>query len=124
MPPQVVSALHQALVELEQESLPGRQKRYADSMFALTSGLAELGFELLLEPEQQSRILVAIREPEQDWYDFEHMHAAMDAAGFTIYPGKPGAVPTFRLAVLGDIDSGDIRSFLEALRGYLDDVRR
>jgi 2-aminoethylphosphonate aminotransferase len=124
VPPQVVSALHQALLELEQESLSGRQKRYAESMSALTSGLAELGFELLLEPEQQSRILVAIREPEQAWYDFEHMHAAMDAAGFTIYPGKPGAAPTFRLAVLGDIDSGDIRSFLEALRGYLDDVRR
>jgi 2-aminoethylphosphonate aminotransferase len=123
VPPQVVSALHQALVELEQESLAGRQKRYQESMDTLMAGLDELGFELLLEPEDQSRILVAIREPEGRWYDFEHMHAAMDAAGFTIYPGKPGAVPTFRLAVLGDIDSGDIRDFLEALRGYLAEVR-
>jgi aspartate aminotransferase-like enzyme len=51
------------------------------------------------------------------------MHDALDAEGFTIYPGKPGAESTFRLAVLGAIDARDIEAFLVALGGYLDRVK-
>ena len=123
VPPQVVSALHQALIELEAEGVEARQKRYEESMRTLTTGLTALGFEFLLEDQHQSRILVAIREPSADWYDFDHMHDALDAKGFTIYPGKPGAEPTFRLAVLGAIDARDIEAFLVALRGYLHEVK-
>ena len=123
VPPQVVSALHQALIELEAEGVPARQKRYQESMRTLTEGLATLGFDLLLEDEVQSRILVAIREPAEDWYDFDHMHDALAEEGFTIYPGKPGAEPTFRLAVLGAIDARDIEAFLFALGGYLERVK-
>ncbi len=123
VPPQVVSALHQALVELGEEGLTGREERYRRSMDTLFAGLQKLGFEFLLEDSLQSRILVAIREPREDWYDFADMHAAMDEAGFTIYPGKPGAEPTFRLAVLGAIDTTDIENFLAALEQYLQRVR-
>jgi 2-aminoethylphosphonate-pyruvate transaminase len=123
VPPQVVSALHQALVELEAEGIPARQKRYQESMQTLMAGLAELGFEFLLEDEDQSEILVAIHEPSGDWYDFDRMHDALDAEGFTIYPGKPGAQPTFRLAVLGAIDARDIENFLAALGRYLEGVK-
>ena len=123
VPPQVVSALHQALVELDAEGVEGRQKRYQESMRTLTEGLTALGFEFLLEDRHQSRILVAIREPVGDWYDFDRMHDALDAEGFTIYPGKPGAEPTFRLAVLGAIDARDIEAFLGALGRYLESVK-
>lgn len=123
IPPQVVSALHRALLELDDEGLEGRQARYAASMRALTEGLSKLGFELLLEDAHQSGILVAIREPQAAWYDFDELHDAMDAEGFTIYPGKIGGAPTFRLAVLGAIDESDIQSFLSALARHLDRVR-
>ncbi len=123
VPPQVVAALHRALIELEQEGVAGRQARYERSMQTLLAGLAELGFELLLDDSLQSRILVAIREPREAWYDFVDMHDALDREGFTIYPGKPGAQPNFRLAVLGAIDASDIERFLAALRRYLDRVR-
>jgi len=123
VPPQIVSALHRALVELEAEGLAGRQARYARSMETLTAGLRALGFELLLEDAVQSGILVAIRAPEEPWYDFDAMHDALDAEGFTIYPGKPGATPTFRLSVLGAIDHRDVEAFLEALGRYVHRVR-
>lgn len=123
VPPQVVSALHRALVELEQEGRAAREARYAKSMATLVAGLRALGFELLLEDALQSRILVAIRAPEAPWYDFDAMHDAMDAEGFTIYPGKPGAAASFRLAVLGAIDHRDIEAFLEALGRYVRGVR-
>jgi len=123
VPPQIVSALHRAPVELEEEGLEGRQARYEKSMRVLVEGLGELGFELLLEPDQQSGILVAIREPRESWYDFDAMHDALSAEGFTIYPGKQGESPCFRLAVLGAIDAGDIEAFLEAFRRYLKSAR-
>jgi 2-aminoethylphosphonate aminotransferase len=123
VPPQIVSALHRALVELEDEGLAERQARYARSMEVLVRGLEALGFELLLERGEPSRILVAIRAPEEPWYDFDAMHDALDAEGFTIYPGKPGSVPTFRLAVLGAIDHRDIEAFVSALGRYVESVR-
>lgn len=123
VPPQLVSALHRALVELEEEGLAGRQARYARSMDVLVAGLRDLGFELLLEAGEPSRILVSVRAPTASWYDFDDMHDALDAEGFTIYPGKPGTVPAFRLAVLGAIDHRDIEAFLEALGRYLRRVR-
>jgi 2-aminoethylphosphonate-pyruvate transaminase len=123
VPPQVISALHEALLELEEEGLAGREARYMESMRTLMAGLRALSFEFLLEDAQQSGILVAVKEPDAPWYDFDAMHAALDREGFTIYPGKPGAVPTFRLAVLGAIDSSDIEAFLKAFGRYLTQVR-
>ena len=114
-PPQIVSALEQALTELERETIAERRKRYDASYQALVAGLEGLGFELLLAPDEQSRLLVAVREPEESWYDFDIMHDHLLARGFTIYPGKPTGERTFRLSVLGAISELDIRDFLAAL---------
>jgi 2-aminoethylphosphonate-pyruvate transaminase len=119
VPPQVVSALQRALVELAAEGLEGRRRRYDASMVALERGLRALGFEMLLAPGQQSRILLAVREPSEPWYDFDRMHDALLARGFTIYPGKAGRTPCFRLSVLGAIDAGDIERFLLALAEHV-----
>jgi len=123
-PPQLLSALHRALIEFDAEGLEARAARYALSMRTLVAGLRELGFDLLLEARHQSGILVAVREPQAPWYDFKAMHDALFDEGFTIYPGKPDATPTFRLAVLGDIDKTDIERFLAAFRRYLETAKR
>jgi 2-aminoethylphosphonate aminotransferase len=117
-PPQIVSALHRALLELEVEGLSERRRRYRHSMQTLVRGLGKLGFELLLEEPHQSQILVAVREPPEPWYDFGELHDALYRLGFTIYPGHPsagGGESNFRLSVLGDIDARDIEAFLAAL---------
>jgi 2-aminoethylphosphonate-pyruvate transaminase len=125
VPPQVFSALREALRELEDEGgVEVRRARHVESMRMLVAGLTELGFELLLDPGVQSEILVAIKEPDEPWYDFVAMHDALLEQGFTIYPGKPAAQPTFRLAVLGAIDADDISDFLNALGAYLEQARR
>ncbi|MCH2171291.1 2-aminoethylphosphonate--pyruvate transaminase [Myxococcota bacterium] len=123
VPPQVYSALRQALVEFAEEGIEGRGARYQASMQRLVKGLRALGFEMLLDDECQSGILVSIREPDAPWYDFVDMHDALDREGFTIYPGKLGVTPNFRLAVIGDIDASDIERFLAALTDYLERVR-
>ena len=119
VPPQLVSALARALVELEEESVAGRRARYERSMQALLAGLHRLGFEPLLDRGVPSRILVAIRAPAEPWFDFDAMHDALFAEGFTIYPGKLGAAASFRLSVLGAIDERDIEAFLAALGRHL-----
>ena len=58
---------------------------------------------------------VAIEAPEEGWFDFDRIHDELFEQGFTIYPGKPGAAPNFRLSVLGAIDQRDIKAFLRAL---------
>ena len=119
VPPQIVSSLHQALLELESEGRAGRQARYTRSMDCLIEGVQRLGFERLDTDGEPSQILVSIRAPEEDWFDFDHMHDALFEQGFTIYPGKAGAAPNFRLSVLGAIDHTDIQAFLSALESYL-----
>lgn len=119
MPPQVVSALVQALREHELEGMARRRDRYHESMATLVDGLRDLGFEMLLDDVHQSRILVAVRDPGAPWFVFNEVHDALHAQGFTIYPGKPQGAPTFRLSVLGAIDRSDIERFLLAMRSVL-----
>lgn len=123
VPPQVASALRAALIELEREGVAGRQARYERCHARLLTGLRGLGFEPLLPAARHSGILLAVREPAEPWFDFERLHDALLLRGFTIYPGKPGHAPCFRLSVLGDLHERDIDAFLGALREWVDRAR-
>jgi len=114
-PPQVLSALARAIEETEAETVEGRRARYDRSMATLVAGLRAQGFELLLPDEHQSRILVAILEPDEPWWSFDALHDRLLERGFTIYPGTAGRERTWRLSVLGDIDHSDVEHFLAAL---------
>jgi 2-aminoethylphosphonate-pyruvate transaminase len=118
-----VSALAAALLALRQEGRAQRHARYADNMRRLVHGLERLGFHFLLSAEQRGDILVAVREPDEPWYSFATLHAALRARGFTIYPGKPGPQRTFRLSVLGDLHARDIERLLVELEGYVTRMR-
>lgn len=118
-PVQVAYALRQAIDEYFVEGEEARWMRYRQSWETLYSGLSSLGFSFLLPRQYESQILLAIVEPQHPAYNFDDMHDYLFERGFTIYPGKGAKEATFRLAVLGDITSEDIRKFLEELRGYL-----
>jgi len=118
-PVQIVYALRQALREFFQEGQQGRYKRYQENFEILYRGLQNLGFRFLLPREQESGILLAVREIEHPAYSFEAMHDFLYARGFTIYPGKGAREATFRLSILGDLYPTDIQSFLKHLKEYL-----
>ena len=67
-------------------------------------------------------LLLAICEPRDDNYNFDHMHDYLFERGFTIYPGKGAREATFRLAVIGQIFKEDIQNFLEELSNYLQEL--
>lgn len=122
IPPQLVNALHRALLELEEETREGRHARYSANHTRLRRGVVALGFEPLLDPSEEAGILLAVREPEAEWYDFQTLHDRLYARGFTIYPGKASGTRTFRLSVLGDLYPPDISAFLAALREVMGEL--
>lgn len=121
-PVQVVYALRKALDLFFQETIEGRINRYRENYSVLHDGLRGMGFKFLLPDDQQSGILLAIKEPRNPEYSFTQMHDYMYERGFTIYPGKGAKEATFRLAVLGDLYKQDIEDALSALGGYLKSV--
>ena len=118
-PVQVAYALRQAIDEYFAEGEMSRWNRYQLNWNTLYNGLKKLNFEFLLPAEQQSKILLAIKEPTDPRYDFDAMHDYLYQRGYTIYPGKGAREATFRLSVLGDLYKEDIENFLKALENYL-----
>ena len=122
-PVQVVYALKQAIKEYFKEGEKGRWERYSENWDTLYSGLQSLGFRFLIPYEQQSKILLAIIEPDHANYDFNQMHDFLYERGYTIYPGKGAKESTFRLSVLGDLHKKDVENFLNELKKYLNTAK-
>jgi 2-aminoethylphosphonate-pyruvate transaminase len=114
---QPMFALQEALKELEDQG--GWKKRHAHYK-ALTgvvmNGLKEMGVEIMLEsPEVYSSILTSYKMPAGKSYDALHDH--LKAKGFVIYAGQGmWAGKIFRIAVMGDVDDGDMKRLLGNIR--------
>ncbi len=122
-PVQVAYALRQAIDEYFEEGEINRWERYAGNWEMMVEGLQDMGFTFLLPYEQQSKILLAVIEPNLAGYDFDRMHDYLYERGITIYPGKGAKSSTFRLSVLGDLQQEDIRYFLSEMKNYLDSLK-
>jgi len=118
-PVQVIYALQQAINEYFQEGGINRYNRFKENADILKKGLKDLGFELLLNPDHESNILITILEPDHSKFDFTKMHDLLYDKGFTIYPGKIKEINSFRLSNIGDLTKIDIELFLKTLENVL-----
>lgn len=116
---QVAYALKAAIFEFKKEGAENRFKRYQENYETLKSGVRELGLEFLVEEKYHAKLLTAIVEPAHSNYSFDKMHDYLYAKNITIYPGKGGNKNAFRIAVIGEITSNDIKLFLSELKNYL-----
>ncbi|MDR5819576.1 MULTISPECIES: 2-aminoethylphosphonate aminotransferase [unclassified Caballeronia] len=113
-------ALVEALREFEEEGgWRARHQRYARLAEQVRAGLAALGIESALAPEESSVVLRAYRLPQGVTY--ETLHDALKAKGFVIYAGQGGlSKELFRISTMGALDTADmdrlISSFVELLR--------
>ena len=82
---------------------------------AIRKGVAELGFDTVIDPAIESGLVVSVKYPEDPNWDFEKVHDYCYDRGFTIYPGKISTTNTFRLCALGAIDVKDIEDFFKVL---------
>jgi 2-aminoethylphosphonate-pyruvate transaminase len=115
-PTHVLLAFHQALLELEAEGgVAGRAARYRRNHETLSAGMARMGFEAYLAPEDQSYIITTYRYPADPGFRFEEFYARLSEMGFIIYPGKLSQAPCFRIGTIGRLDAGDIERLLDAI---------
>jgi 2-aminoethylphosphonate-pyruvate transaminase len=115
-PTHALLAFHQALLELEAEGgVAGRAARYRRNHEALAKGMAELGFEAYLPPEDQSDIITTYRYPADPDFRFEHFYGELSARGCLIYPGKLGQEPCFRIGTIGRLETADVERLLAAI---------
>lgn len=110
-PVQVIYALQQAIDEYWQEGENERWQRLTKCWEAINNGLNEIGLDSVIDKEIQGRLVVTVKAPEDDRFDFNTLHDYCYERGFTIYPGKMFGLETFRLCNLGIITEKDIRDF-------------
>lgn len=121
-PVQTIYAARQALDEYFAEGEEARWQRHLSVFEAIHEGLERLGFRDAIRRELQAELVVSVKYPDDENWDFEKIHDYCYERGFTIYPGKMSAQNTFRLCALGAITADDIKAFFvvleEALRKH------
>jgi 2-aminoethylphosphonate-pyruvate transaminase len=111
---------HYALVEAlrehaEQGGRPARHRRYAALAEQVRAGLAALGIEPFLPPQESSVVLRAYRLPPG--LPYAALHDRLKAQGFIIYAGQGSlSKMLFRISTMGDVSPSDIDRLLRCLR--------
>ena len=73
-PVQFLYALKQAIIETKWEGIKNRYKRYSESWEALIKGITRLGLTYIVQPQNHSKIITSIIEPQVPAYKFTEMH--------------------------------------------------
>jgi 2-aminoethylphosphonate-pyruvate transaminase len=115
---QVGFALREALLELREETVPGRIARYRRASDILRAGFRELGLSLLLPDALLSNTITTLRMPAGATYDL--LHDGLKERGYVIYAGQgPLAREAFRVANMGLISEDALHAFQHHLRDVL-----
>ncbi|WP_231422843.1 2-aminoethylphosphonate--pyruvate transaminase [Pseudomonas sp. Leaf59] len=115
-PTHVVAALHEALLQFDEEGgLPARHRRYASNCQALLDGMAALGLRSFLPAAIQAPIIVTFHAPQDPRYRFQDFYERVKARGFILYPGKLTQVETFRVGCIGHVDAAHMQAAVTAI---------
>src|SRR5438876_2116654 len=119
---QVLHAMEQALIELEEETPKRRIERYAACARVLRDGLQRLGLEILVAEPARSNTLTTFRLPAGITYDA--LHDAMKRRGYIIYAGQ-GALKSyaFRVANMGTLTPRDMEGVVAAFAASFAELR-
>lgn len=121
-PVQTIYATKQAIKEYFEEGEQAKWERHLQVFEVIHKGIEKLGFQNVIKRELQAGLVVSVKYPDDENWDFEKIHDYCYERGFTIYPGKISNQNTFRLCALGAITAKDIEAFFvvfeEALRNY------
>jgi 2-aminoethylphosphonate-pyruvate transaminase len=119
---QVLHAMREALLELEEEGVAARIARYGENCRVLRRGMAALGFDILVPEGARSQILTTFRLRPGLGYDA--LHDAMKRRGYIIYAGQ-GEIRTyaFRVANMGTLTPKDMQLVVGAFAECLEELR-
>jgi 2-aminoethylphosphonate-pyruvate transaminase len=118
---QVLHAMEQALVELDDETPKHRVERYAECARVLRDGMTRLGLEILVAEPARSNTLTTFRLPAGVSYD--PLHDAMKRRGYIIYAGQ-GALKryAFRVANMGTLTPRDMEGVVAAFEASTQEI--
>ncbi len=118
---QVLHAMREALLELEEEGAVARIARYAENCRVLRRGMAALGFDILVPEGARSNILTTFRLRPGLTYDA--LHDAMKRRGYVIYAGQ-GEIRTyaFRVSNMGTLTPKDMQAVVTAFAECLAEI--
>lgn len=119
-PVQTIYATMQALKEYWAEGEEQKFARHRRVFEAIHEGLDKLGFRDVIRRDIQSGLVVSVKYPDNENWNFDLVHDYCYDHGFTIYPGKISTTDTFRLCSLGAIDVKDIEAFFVVLKEALE----
>jgi 2-aminoethylphosphonate-pyruvate transaminase len=110
---QVLHAMREALLELEEEGAAARIARYAENCRVLRRGMAALGFDILVPEGARSSILTTFRL--RPGLAYQALHDAMKRRGYIIYAGQ-GEIRTyaFRVSNMGTLTPKDMQAVVTA----------
>ncbi len=122
-PTHVILALHQSLLELDEEGgVAGRAKRYTTNHAALLKGTRRMGLREYVPAESQSHIITTFLFPDDPKFKFEEFYQRLSDRSMVIYPGKLNEVDCFRIGNIGHLFEKDIESLLTAIEATLTDM--
>lgn len=122
-PTHSVLAFSQALKELSEETVMGREARYKENQKALVKGMEAVGYQCYIPHQLQSSIITSFIAPRfipgtKKPFFFDSFYSYLKKNGFVIYPGKVTDKDTFRIGTIGHLFPTHITQFLEHVRGY------
>ncbi len=120
---QILYALRQAIIETKLETIEKRYARYIACWEELLKAIEKLNLTMLVPKSIQSKLIVAILEPDSKKYNFETFHDLARSHSFTIYPGKLSDANTFRIANIGDIKPEEMVRFTKVLEEYMNSLK-
>jgi 2-aminoethylphosphonate-pyruvate transaminase len=112
-------ALVEALREFSEEGgRAARYRQYAALAEQARAGLAQLGIEPVIPPQESSVVLRAYRLPTRVTY--ATLHGALKAAGFVIYAGQGDLSKSlFRISTMGALTAADIDRLIGSFSSLL-----
>ena len=114
-PTHVVRAFLQALRELEEEGgIAARNARYRENQRRLVEGFRKLGFATVLPDALHSPVITSFLPGTVEDFSFARFYADLKEEGFVLYPGKIGALDSFRVGSIGHVFPSDMDRLVEA----------
>lgn len=118
-PVQIIYSMQQALKEHFEEGEKAKYTRFMDAAKVMREEIAKLGLEELLPVKKTTGLVIAIKYPDDKKFSFEKLHDYLYENGITIYPGKIGDLPTFRICNLGALTPADIKDAFKVIKAAL-----
>ncbi len=121
-PVQTVYATKKAIEEYWAEGEEAKYQRHLSVWRKIHENIENLGFQYIINKEEQSGMVVSVKYPTDPNWNFEKVHDYCYERGFTIYPGKVASTNTFRLCSLGAITPDDIADFFVVFKEALKEL--